>query len=359
MSDSIAKMTKTKNADSRAEVLRAMGSFDGGQSDVKLVVPGHRTKRHITLEEYKAMLKSGMTPQQVIATTSKHLIFFYNAILDGRITLDRNEFVRMYESGVSLDEIAAKHGIPRGHVTFLREFYGIKRKGATFQRRLHSEVPLSPQAKSVIVGSILGDGHIHPNGYWSEKHCIAQADYLRWKASFVPDITTEKSFVEYESYDKRYGKSNKGLSFRTRVHSWLQEMGQLFYRGEGRTRTKVVPDNISDLLDETALAVWFMDDGNTDWGYRGGVKKHSGTEPRCLIHTEGFDEIGVESLCSVLRRKFGLSCKPCLKDAKVPDKWVVRLTSMSSRKLTTMLMEKFSFMTTMQYKINESAFVNR
>ena len=278
-------------------------------------------------------------------------MYFYNAILDGRIKLDRDEFVRLYELGVPLDEIATRHGIPRSHVTFLREFYGIKRKGATFQKRLSSEVPLSDMAKSVIIGSILGDGHIHPLGYWSEKHCVAQADYLRWKASFVPDITTEKSFVEYEAYDKRYNKWHKGLSFRTRAHSWLHEMRKLFYH-DGQ---KIVPENIAELLDETVLAVWFMDDGNTDWGHRNGIKQYAAQSPRCTLHTESFAWGDVKRLCDCLQSNFGIVCNPQPKDRKaIKRTWVIRLDSQASSKMVKML-ECLS-VPCMAYKLSESAY---
>ena len=351
---SAEKMAATKNENSRQEVLGAIEGCGASQAEPKLAIPTHRKKRHITFEEYKGMIKSGMTPQQIIEQTSKHIIYFYNALLAGKIKLDRDEFEQEYLSGTSLDEMGIKHGISRGHITFLREFYGIKRKGATFQRRLTEEQPLSDEAKSILVGSILGDGHIHPLGYWSEKHCIEQADYLRWKASFVPSITTEKSFVEYKAYDKRYKKFYRGLSFRTRAHSYLYELGGLFYCGEKQSRIKVIPENIADLLDEQALAVWFMDDGSTDWGYRNGVKQAPHQQPVCTIHTESFAWSYVKRLCDCLQTKFGLVCKPHPKDRKaVKYKWVIRFDSDSSSRMISML-RRFS-VPCLAYKLHDYA----
>jgi hypothetical protein len=349
------KIADTKNNDNRQALVQAMKNCNADQVEPMLAVPTHREKQHITFDEYKAMLKSGMTPQQIIEQTSKHVVYFYNAMIEGRITLGKDEFVQLYDAGVSLDEIATKYHLSRNHVTYLREFYGIKRKGATFQKRLSSEVPLSAEAKSVIVVSILGDGHIQPLGYSSEKHCIAQADYLRWKASFVPDITTEKSFDEYEAYDKRYDKWHKGLSFRTRAHSWLYELGRMFYQSEGKARTKVVPENIFDMLDEMALAVWFMDDGSTDWGYRNGVKQYASQAPTCTIHTESFSFGDVNRLCDCLQAKFGLVCKPYPKDRKAKVyTLVIKFDSQSSSKMVAML-EHLS-VPCMVYKLNEKSY---
>src|ERR1035437_5433860 len=137
------KIAATKNESSRQEVLEGISECDMDQVELKLAIPTHRKKRHITFEEYKEMVKSGMTPQQIIEQTSKHIIYFYNALLAGKIKLGKDEFEREYLSGTSLDELGIKHNIPRSHMTFLREFYGIKRKGATFQKRLTIEKPLS------------------------------------------------------------------------------------------------------------------------------------------------------------------------------------------------------------------------
>src|ERR1035437_2706200 len=152
------KIADTKNATSMTKILGQAKGFELPQSDVKLAIPTHRFYKHISLDEYKALLASGKTVLQICETTSKHLVYFYNALLDGRIKLVKDEFVKLYDSGMSLNEIADQNKIPRGHMMFLREFYGIKRKGATFQRRLVEEKPLSDEAKSMLVGSVLGDG---------------------------------------------------------------------------------------------------------------------------------------------------------------------------------------------------------
>jgi len=40
---------------------------------------------------------------------------------------------------------------------------------------------LTPEARSVIVGCLLGDGYLTPNGSLQVEHCLAQAAYTAWK----------------------------------------------------------------------------------------------------------------------------------------------------------------------------------
>jgi len=207
---------------------------------------------------------------------------------------------------MSLDEIGKEKNISRELLTYLREFYGIKRKGATYQRRIKNEKPLSQKAKDIIIGSLLGDGHLTKWGYFSEKHSPAQLEYLQWKASFMEPITTEKSWSYYENVDKRSGSLIKTHSFRTITHSWLQEMEKLFYKEENGKRTKVVPHNIDELMNEKVLAVWFMDDGKTNWPYRKGIKTSPNANPISTFCTDSFSIEEIKLLQKILLSKFDL-----------------------------------------------------
>ena len=47
--------------------------------------------------------------------------------------------------------------------------------------------------KAILIGLILGDGHITPNGILNITHSIKQKDYIEYKASLI----------EYEKYQKK------------------------------------------------------------------------------------------------------------------------------------------------------------
>jgi len=303
------KIAKTKSEAGRTQILEGAKSFTQTPSENNLKVASHRKHNFISLDEYKQLLSQGKTTLEVCKITSKHLIYFYNALLKGRITLSKEDFETMYDNGLSLNEIALKSNTPREYITQLRNFYAIKRKGATFQKRLNNEQPLPQEAKNIIIGSMLGDGHITKNGYFSEKHSPAQLEYLQWKASFFPNLTTDKSWAYYESIDKRSGSLIKTHSFRTTVHSWIQEMEKLWYKEIDGKRIKVVPEEIEGWMNEQVLAVWFMDDGLTDWHYRNGIKTYANIQPNCYLCTDSFNGKNMDKLLKTLESKFLLKSK--------------------------------------------------
>ena len=305
--EGIEKMKAKKRLQGSAKLSKAAESSKHRQSKSDLAVPSHRKKPHISFDRFKKLVSEGKSLIEISSMTSKHLAGFYSALLQGRISLSKEDFEKLYSSGVSLDDIAKQHDIPRQHISYLREFYGIKRKGATWQKRLKEERPLSDEAKSVLIGSLLGDGHITPLGYFSEKHGPTQVEYLEWKASFFPEITTDKSWDSRKSVDKRSGNPVYSFSFRTRAHSFLYELRHKFYTKKNGQWIKIIPEDIADLLDPLALAVWFMDDGSTDWGWRKGKKRWENSKPSCKISTESFGYAMNYRLKKALSDKFGVS----------------------------------------------------
>lgn len=347
-----ALISKSKRAINRKELLVKAKGFKLKESDKQLAIPTHRKKRHMPFEEYQLLLKQGKSIPEIIQLTSKHLIAFYNALLKGRINISKEEFEEMYNKGMSLDKIAKSKGIPREHMTFLREFYGIKRKGAKFLKRINNEQPLSQEAKDIIIGSLLGDGHITKWGYFSEKHSPAQLKYLKWKASFFKSITTDKSWEYYESIDNRSGSLIQTHNFRTTTHNFLYKMRNKFYKETNGKWNKVIPDDIDSLINERILAIWYMDDGSTDWPYRKGVKNYPNSLPTCQICSESFSLEENEKLAKVILSKFDI--KPGIKyhSATQPRLW---FSTVESTKLMAII--KPYMHEELLYKIDERKYI--
>jgi transposase-like protein len=345
----IKQISETKQEQGREQILDKIKECDLEQSDIKLAIPTHRKAKQISFEEYQALIKQGKTVLEITEMTSKHLVYFYNAMLKGKINLSKEEFIQLYDQGKSLDEIAELKNINREHMTYLREFYGIKRKGATFQKRMANEKPLSQEAKDVIIGSLLGDGHITKWGYFSEKHSPAQLEYLKWKASFFKDITTDKSWDYYESIDKRSGSTIKTHSFRTTAHSFLYEMRNKFYKEIDGKWTKIIPNDIADMINEQILAIWFMDDGKTDWHYRKGIKQSDGSKPICTLCTDSFSREDMEKISKILKYKYQWDVKP----SNYRNRLV--FTAESSVNFTKIIMP--FCVKPMLYKINEEEYI--
>ena len=115
---------------------------------------------------------------------------------------------------------------------------------------------LNKKQKAVIVGSILGDGHLEPN--WSKtnyrlkiNNSVKQSEYVLWKYHILQSITLSSP---------RECLSNDSIGFRTISHREIFAYRFLFYNQNGK---KIVPRRIAEYLNNRlAVAVWFMDDGN-------------------------------------------------------------------------------------------------
>lgn len=109
--------------------------------------------------------------------------------------------------------------------------------------------------RSVIIGSILGDGYLRivpgrKNAFLEINHSIKQKEYVDWKYSVLKSICISLP-------RSRKGKGKKvAYRFWTKQHPELTEIYQLFYRN-GK---KIIPKNI--VLDPVVLTVWYMDDGS-------------------------------------------------------------------------------------------------
>jgi hypothetical protein len=117
---------------------------------------------------------------------------------------------------------------------------------------------LTKKQRQILVGTLLGDGHLEQNGKYCRlrvDHYSKQKDYIFWMQSefepfsLKPRITSET--------DKRSGKTYTGWHFSTKSLPIFSEFQRLFYRN----RKKIIPKNISGMMNSLSLAIWYMDDG--------------------------------------------------------------------------------------------------
>jgi len=175
-------------------------------------------------------------------------------------TLDEPTLRRLYlEEGRTETEIASLYRTTQVQVGRLRKRWGIPTLLKSDRLALPSELPV--RLRSILVGSMLGDGHLSGVGAhtarYSEHHSAKQRPYLDWKASewgaFVLSvIPTDKG-------------SHKGFRFTTHTCRVLHPYWQMFYpTGVGSKTFANLP---LEWVDELALAVWFMDDGSRTESY--------------------------------------------------------------------------------------------
>ena len=115
-------------------------------------------------------------------------------------------------------------------------------------------INLNQQEKSVIIGSLLGDGYIDKHNSLQIEHSLQQKEYVYWKYEMLKSIAG-KTPKEVTRVDSRNGRTYRSIRFYTRCV--MENFRNLFY-SKGKRK---VPDNLGKLLDDLALAVWFMDDG--------------------------------------------------------------------------------------------------
>ena len=96
---------------------------------------------------------------------------------------------------------------------------------------MNTYTPLSQDIKSMILGSLLGDGSlkIHPkyrNARFSFRHSEKQADYFFWKVNQLKEIAGVK-FWWRQSKNSRDGWGTVKLRFQSRALPALTEIFNL------------------------------------------------------------------------------------------------------------------------------------
>lgn len=114
---------------------------------------------------------------------------------------------------------------------------------------------LTQLQKSVIVGSMLGDGYLRivpgrKDAFLEINHSYKAKEYADWKYLLLEDITKSGPKVR-----KGNGK-RVAYRFYTKQHPEITDFFRIFYIN-GK---KHIPDKL--ILDNISLAIWYMDDGS-------------------------------------------------------------------------------------------------
>lgn len=149
---------------------------------------------------------------------------------------------------------------------------------------------ISEEQKSIIIGTLLGDGYIYKDKYGGcyleIKHSDKQKDYVFWLYEKLKNICPSKP---------KQRKDNMQWKFNTTTISDLVLLRDNFYPGG----TKIVPKNISEtLIRPLSLAIWYMDDGSLDFR----PKSHCALS----LKTNSFTLNECEKLSEVLKNNFGV-----------------------------------------------------
>ncbi len=179
--------------------------------------------------------------------------------------------------------------------------------------------------KSVIIGTILGDGYMRivpgrQNAFLEVNHALSQREYVDWKYAVLQNVSAGAPKV-------RIGNGNrKAVRFHTRQSEELTEIYRQFYQN----KTKVIPGDL--LLNSVSLAVWFMDDGSRC------------RESDVYLNTQQFD---IESQTILLKALSELGLKATLNKDKEYQR--IRFLKESIQRLFSLIHPHI--ISSMQYKI--------
>jgi len=144
---------------------------------------------------------------------------------------------------------------------------------------------LTQEQKSIIIGSILGDGYLRivpgrKNAFLEINHSISEKDYVDWKHQELKNLVKSPPKA-------RKGKGERiAYRFFTKQHPEITKLYQEFYQD----REKVIPNF---KLNPLIIAVWFMDDGSKS--YR-----------TYYLNTQCFDYQSQQRLIQMLKEQYGI-----------------------------------------------------
>lgn len=119
---------------------------------------------------------------------------------------------------------------------------------------------LTRNQKSIIVGTILGDGFLQKTGAKNARlrleHSNKEKDYLLWKMQNLPRLFQGKPTHLFRVHPKTK-QTYHYVRAQSNASPEIGKLRDVFYKN-GK---KIIPKNIKKYLDGLSLAVWYMDDG--------------------------------------------------------------------------------------------------
>jgi hypothetical protein len=269
---------------------------------------GKRVNEYIVFRKFKEHILSGLSINDMVSMgISRKVLQFFSNFCQGKIGLTKEQFEYNYHQGLSLEEICYEYSVTREDLTYLRQLYGIKRKGATFINRKNTEISLTQRQKDILYGSMMGDAKRQSNR-WNSIAGFGQSgrqkDYLLWKFEEFKSIVNEKTLKFRPSVDDReeYKNSSGTWSFYTKANSDIEECMNKFYKEDGKQIDRDILNNLSEL----SLAVWFMDDGTTDYSHNKMIKTGHNIIPSASFCTDSFSKQSCDNIVEWFKERWNI-----------------------------------------------------
>lgn len=161
---------------------------------------------------------------------------------------------------------------------------------------MNKKVKISSHQKQIIMGKLLGDGHLETvnNKTFRLKieHSLKQKNYVDYLYQELENLATSKPKIKKQKVnDKIHSKYWFNSSYTPSLRFYYHQ----FYKN----KKKVVPKLIHRWLTPLTLAIWYMDDGSIK-------SKHHQAK---IINTQSFDKDDLKRLQLALLRNFDIKTK--------------------------------------------------
>ena len=148
---------------------------------------------------------------------------------------------------------------------------------------------LTKLERSIIVGSLLGDGYMRiipgrSDAFLEMNHSIKAKDYVDYKFNKL------KRICESVPKERATNEDRHAYRFFTKQHKDLTTLYGLFYKN----KRKIIPKNLE--LDPMSIAIWYMDDGSKS------------RDSDVYLNTQQFSLLDQKKLLNCLR-KFGINAR--------------------------------------------------
>ena len=176
----------------------------------------------------------------------------------------------------------------------------IKRLSKLERSKLTIENPLN----EIIIGLLLGDGHIQKRSLLSNSRFMYGQSSLRIQhinyfnhvlELFKPYLSTNFKLKTKSFVDNRTNNSYSSVNFATLSLPCFNYYRNIFYNSDN---LKIIPSNIQNLLTPRGLAYWIMDDGSL---------QNKGLH----LNTYGFTPQDIFLLKTTLENMFGENTLKC------------------------------------------------
>ena len=204
--------------------------------------------------------------------------------------------------------------------------------------------------KAVLIGLIIGDGCLTKENKLRIAHSLKQKEYCEYKAKLMHSVFGGDSIKVHQALQKYTTWINKEKVHKTAEVVWIQkgskalaEWRSKIYNGS----TKKYTQELLELMDETSLMLWWLDDGNLD--------KHKGGsggicwELRWNIFTT-LDEIKI--IQQYFKNTWEIDWNIRQLDKRSPNKWSLSCGKKEGEKFLSLFREKvIALIPSMSYKV--------